>query len=179
MRVSRACLAPLPRKIADMAATDQAGIDKTNALRMLDASGIPYRTHAYDSDITDGQTVARLVGKSAEETFKTLVTVGASGRHLVFMVPVNGTLSLKKAAKAAGEKSVTMLMQKELFPLTGYVHGGCSPVGMKKPFPTVIDETAVLFDTICCSAGRRGLQAELSPTALADFIHAAFADLTE
>lgn len=154
-------------------------MEKTNALRLLDVRGVRYAVHEYDPALTDGQAVADAVGKPRDGTFKTLAAVGASGRHHVFVVPVNCSLDLKKAARAAGEKSVAMLPQRELFALTGYVHGGCSPVGMRKPFPTVIDETALLFDTICCSAGRRGLQMELSPAALADIIRAQFADVSE
>ena len=154
-------------------------MEKTNALRLLDARGVRYAVHEYDPALTDGQAVADAVGKPHDGTFKTLVAVGASGRHHVFVVPVNCSLDLKKAARAAGEKSVAMLPQRELFPLTGYVHGGCSPVGMRKPFPTVIDETALLFDTICCSAGRRGLQMELSPAVLCDLVQAKFADVSE
>ncbi len=154
-------------------------MEKTNALRLLDARDVPYAVHEYDPALTDGQAVADAVGKPRDETFKTLVSVGASGRHHVFVVPVNCSLDLKKAARAAEEKSVAMLPQKELFALTGYVHGGCSPVGMKKLFLTVIDETALLFDTICCSAGRRGLQMELSPGALGDLVQAKFADVSE
>ena len=153
--------------------------EKTNVMRMLDAMGEAYRTHYYDPALTDGQMVADAVGKPREETFKTLVTVGASGEHYVFVIPVNRTLSLKRAAGAAGEKSVTMIPQKELLPLTGYLHGGCSPMGMKKPFRTFIDETAVLFDTLCVSAGRKGAQVELNPEVLAGLTGAKFVDLTE
>lgn len=154
-------------------------MEKTNALRLLDARGVQYAVHEYDPALTDGQAVADAVGKPRDETFKTLVAVGASGRHHVFVVPVNCSLDLKKAARAVGEKSVAMLPQRELFPLTDYVHGGCSPVGMKKLFPTVIDETALLFDTICCSAGRRGLQMELSPGELGELVQARFVDVSE
>ena len=111
--------------------------------------------------------------------FKTLVTKGASGAYYVFDIPVAENLDLKKAAKAVGEKSIAMLPQKELLPLTGYVHGGCSPVGMKKPFPTWIDETALLTDAFFCSAGRLGAQIGIDPEALAGYIGAQFADLTE
>lgn len=154
-------------------------MEKTNALRLLDARNVRYAVHEYDPALTDGQAVADAVGKPRDETFKTLVAVGASGRPHVFAIPVNCSLDLKKAARAAVEKSVAMLPQKELFALTGYVHGGCSPVGMKKAFPTVIDETALLFDTICCSAGRRGLQMELSPGMLGELVQAKFADVSE
>ena len=146
-------------------------------MRLLDAAKIEYQTHEYNEEITDGKEVARLIGEDENSVFKTLVTVGASREHFVFVIPVNATLNLKKAAKAAGEKSVEMLKQKDLLPLTGYIHGGCSPIGMKKQFHTVIDETAQLFDTICVSAGKKGLQIELSPLALAKYVGAEFCDL--
>jgi len=153
--------------------------EKTNVMRLLDAAGISYTPHFYDPTLTDGQSVADTVGKPQDETFKTLVTRGASGGYHVFVIPVNCTLHLKKAARAAGEKSIAMIPQKELLPLTGYIHGGCSPIGMKKPFPTYLNDTAELFDTVCCSAGRVGVQIELSPTDLASYVGAAFFDLTE
>ena len=153
--------------------------DKTNALRFLDAQGVPYQTHSYDPDTTDGMHVASLLGQSADSVFKTLVTVGASRKNYVFVVPVNCTLHLKKAAAAVGEKSIAMIPQKDLLPLTGYIHGGCSPLGMKKLFPTRIHETAQLFDTICISAGRRGLQVEIAPDTLCALVQASYADLTE
>ena len=109
--------------------------------------------------------------------FKTLVTKGASGSYYVFDVPVAENLDLKKAAKAVGEKSIAMIHQKELLPLTGYVHGGCSPVGMKKQFPTVFHETVVLFDIICVSAGKIGAQVEVPPQALLDLLGATTADI--
>lgn len=154
-------------------------MEKTNVMRLLDAASIPYTAHEYDAEETDGQRVAHLVGKSYDETFKTLVTVAPGGLHYVFVVPVSSTLHLKKAAKAVHEKAVAMIPQKELLPFSGYVHGGCSPIGMKKPSHTVLDETAILFDTICVSAGKRGCQIELSPLLLADFIGAEFADIIE
>ena len=123
--------------------------------------------------------VAHLLNETPDRVFKTLVTVSASRHYYVFVVPVNATLHLKKAASAVGEKSIAMLPQKELLPLTGYIHGGCSPVGMKKLFPTFIHETAQLFDTIFVSAGRRGCQMELSPDTLCELIGAEYADLTE
>ena len=110
--------------------------------------------------------------------FKTLVTKGNTGAYYVFDIPVAENLDLKKAAKAVGEKSIAMLPQKELLPLTGYVHGGCSPVGMKKQFPTVFHETATLYDTICVSAGKVGAQVELAPQALLDLLGASAADIT-
>lgn len=153
--------------------------EKTNALRLLDAQGVAHQTHSYDPDAVDGEAVAALTGIEPDRVFKTLVTVGASRRYYVFDVPVNCTLSLKKAAHAVEEKNIAMLPQKDLLPLTGYIHGGCSPLGMKKLFPTCIDETAQLFDTICVSAGRRGLQVELQPDDLCAVIGAKYADLTE
>ncbi len=153
-------------------------MDKTNVMRILDSAKIDYSFAEYDNAVTDGQTVCELVGKSPDETFKTLVTVANTLEHLVFVIPVNTTLNLKKAAKSAGVKSVEMLKQKELFPLTGYVHGGCSPIGMKKQFRTFIDETAILFDAITFSAGRRGLQVTVNPNDLQKLIGATFSDLT-
>lgn len=153
--------------------------EKTNALRLLDAQGITHHVHTYDPDAADGGQVAQLLGQSPDQVFKTLVTVASSRKNYVFVVPVNCTLHLKKAAAAVGEKSIAMLPQKELLPLTGYIHGGCSPIGMKKPFPTVIHETAQLFDTICVSAGRRGCQVELNPDTLCQLVGAKYADLTQ
>lgn len=154
--------------------------EKTNVMRILEQHGISYTPHAYDHDdgAVDGVTVARILGQEPERVFKTLVVRGVSGGLYVFDIPVAEALDLKKAAKAVGEKSVAMLPQKELLPLTGYVHGGCSPIGMKKQYLTVIDETAQLFDTICVSAGKIGAQAELSPMALAELIGGTFADVT-
>ena len=133
--------------------------EKTNVMRTLEQKKIPYTAHSYDPEgPIDGVSVAQTLGQPPEQVFKTLVTKGASGAYYVFDIPVAENLDLKKAAKAVGEKSVAMLPQKELLPLTGYVHGGCSPVGMKKPFPTWIDETALLTDAFFCSAGRLGAQ---------------------
>ena len=126
----------------------------------------------------DGVTVARLLGQNPDAVFKTLVAKGASGGYYVFGIPVAATLDLKKAAKAVGEKSIAMLPARELLPLTGYVHGGCSPVGMKKAFPTVFDETAELLETICVSAGRVGYQVELSPAELLALVGGTTAGLT-
>lgn len=153
--------------------------EKTNVMRILTQDGIYFVPHYYDDSVDKGEEVAACVNKAADKVFKTLVTVSDKGGHFVFVIPVNCTLNLKKAAKAAGVKSVEMLKQKELLPLTGYVHGGCSPVGMKKFFPTFINETAILFDTICVSAGRRGAQVEISPDDLATYLAASYADLTD
>ncbi len=153
--------------------------EKTNVMRVLDQKDIPYTAHAYDPEAgLDGAGVARQLGQDPERVFKTLVARGASGGLYVFDIPVEANLDLKKAARAVGEKSVSMIRQKELLPLTGYIHGGCSPVGMRKPYPTVFDETAELFDTICVSAGKIGFQVELSPAALMELAGASTADLT-
>jgi len=153
--------------------------DKTNVMRLFDQAGIPYTAHYYDPEQTVGTEVAALLGLPRECVFKTLVTVGADGGHYVFVIPVAESLELKKAAKAAGVKSIVMLKQKDLLPLTGYVHGGCSPVGMKKPFPTWIDETALLTDAFYCSAGRLGAQVGVNAEKLCAYIGGSFADLTE
>lgn len=153
--------------------------EKTNVMRTLDQKDIPYTAHAYDPEAgLDGVSVARQLGRDPESVFKTLVARGASGGLYVFDIPVEANLDLKKAARAVGEKSIAMIHQKELLPLTGYVHGGCSPVGMKKQYPTVFDETAELFDTICVSAGKIGFQVELAPAALMELVGASTADLT-
>ena len=136
---------------------------KTNAMRILEREGVPHTVHIYDPDLgIDGVSVARQLGQDPQAVFKTLVTQGKSGEHFVFMIPVAQELDLKKAAKACGEKSVAMIKSRDLLPTTGYVHGGCSPIGMKKPFPTYCDETCVLFDTIIFSGGRIGTQIEMS-----------------
>ena len=142
--------------------TSALSSEKTNVMRVLDAKSIPYTAHSYKADPTlSGEDVAALLSEDPDSVFKTLVTRGKSGKHYVFVIPVKEELELRKAAKAVGEKSVEMIRQKELLPLTGYVHGGCSPVGMKKPFPTVLQETAILYDRICVSAGKLGCQIEL------------------
>ncbi len=153
--------------------------EKTNVMRILDQKKIPYAPHAYPvgDAAPDGVTVARLLGQDPAAVFKTLVAKGASGGYYVFDIPVEATLDLKKAAKAVGEKSIAMLPARELLPLTGYVHGGCSPVGMKKRFPTVFDETAELFDTICVSAGKVGFQVEADPADLISLVGGTTADL--
>ena len=153
--------------------------DKTNVMRILDQHGIPYRAHTYPAGgPIDGVSVAAMLGQDPQQVFKTLVTRSAGGNYYVFDIPVAENLDLKKAAKAVGEKSIAMLPQKELLGLTGYVHGGCSPVGMKKQFPTVFHETAELFDTICVSAGRVGAQVELASGALMALLGASSADIT-
>lgn len=153
--------------------------EKTNAMRQLDRKKAAYTVHSYDGGALSGTEVAAALGKDPERCFKTLVTVGKTGGHYVFMIPVAAELDLRKAASAAGEKSVAMLPQKELLPLTGYIHGGCSPIGMKKQFPTFIDETAQLYDEIGVSAGCRGCQVLLDPMQLTDYVNATLCDLTE
>ena len=154
---------------------------KTNVLRHLDALKIPYETREYtvDDDNFDGKLVAEKVDLPAEMIYKTLVLVGDTLPHLVCVIPVELELDLKAVARAAGCKSVHMLPQKDLLPLTGYLRGGCSPIGMKKPFPTYIDETAQLYDEIGVSAGCRGCQVLLDPMRLADYVNATLCDLTE
>ena len=152
--------------------------EKTNVMRILDQKKIPYTAHTYPADgPIDGVSVAGYLGQDVEQVFKTLVTKGASGAYYVFDIPVAENLDLKKAAKAVGEKSVAMLPQKELLPLTGYVHGGCSPVGMKKQFPTVFHKTALGYDTVCVSAGKIGAQVECDPNALIALLRAKTADV--
>ncbi|MBD9225291.1 MAG: Cys-tRNA(Pro) deacylase [Clostridiales bacterium] len=152
--------------------------EKTNVMRTLEQKKIPYTAHSYDPDgPIDGVSVAQTLGQPAERVFKTLVTKAASGAYYVFDIPVAENLDLKKAAKAVGEKSIAMLPQKELLGLTGYVHGGCSPVGMKKQFPTVFHKTALGYDTVCVSAGKIGAQVECDPKALIDLLRAKTADI--
>lgn len=154
---------------------------KTNAQREVEAAGLAASYHGIDVEdgfSFTGTQLAEILGEDPDRVFKTLVTQGKSGEHYVFMIPVACELDLKKAATVVGEKSVAMIKAKELLPLTGYVHGGCSPLGMKKAFPTAIDETAALYDTICFSAGRVGHQIEMSPNDLAKLIDLTFADLT-
>ena len=152
--------------------------EKTNVMRLLDQKNIAYTAHTYPEDgPVDGVSVANYLGQDPEQVFKTLVTRGASGGYYVFDIPVAENLDLKKAARAVGEKSIAMITQKELLPLTGYIHGGCSPVGMKKQFPTVFHETAELFDTICVSAGKIGYQVEVSPAELIALLGADTADV--
>ncbi len=155
--------------------------DKTNVMRILEQKKVAYFPHYYahqEGVAVDGAGVARLTGRDPAQVFKTLVTVGASKEHYVFVIPVESELELKKAAKAVGEKSVAMLPLKELTPLTGYVRGGCSPVGMKKRFTTVFHESALDWDTVLVSAGKIGAQVEVSPKALAELVGGTFAQVT-
>ncbi len=154
-------------------------IEKTNVMRILDQQGVPYRSHDYGaSGAVSGAEVAAALGQDPDRVFKTLVTVGRSGQHYVFVIPVLRELELRKAAAAAGEKSIEMVKSKELLPLTGYIHGGCSPIGMKKRFPTFVEESAVLYDAILFSAGKIGWQVELSPEDLEKVVPFEYADLS-
>ncbi|SCY42920.1 Cys-tRNA(Pro) deacylase [Butyrivibrio sp. INlla14] len=152
--------------------------EKTNVMRVLDGKKIQYESHTYQQDATlTGEEIAGILGEDAKKVFKTLVTQGKSGAYYVFVVPVQAELDLKKAAKAAGEKAVSMIKQKELLPLTGYVHGGCSPIGMKKQFPTFVHETAAGFEKIFVSGGKVGYQIEVAPGDIVSLIRATFADI--
>lgn len=152
---------------------------RTNAMRLLEAAGIPYVHHSFPFvEVPSAPEVAALLKVPPEQVFKTLVTTnGHPGGIFVFVVQGNAELDLKKAAKAAGEKSLAMLKSRDLFPTVGYVHGGCSPLGLKRPFPVFIDEMAQLEDTIILSAGAVGHQVEVSPGALAALLNAPFAEL--
>ena len=152
---------------------------KTNALRILEAAGVAVSTCEYevDEEALDAVTVARKIGAEPETVFKTLVASGDRTGHLVFVIPGNFELDLKKCAAVSGNKKVEMIKVKELQPLTGYIRGGCSPVGMKKQFPTFIDETAQLCDTIYVSAGVRGMQVKIRPDDLLRVADATYADI--
>ncbi len=154
-------------------------MEKTNVMRLLDGRKLPYEAYEYNADnVPSGMEVARMLGQNPEHVFKTLVTVGASRKNYVFVIPVGEELSLKKAASTVHEKSIEMLKSKELLPLTGYIHGGCSPIGMKKLFPTVVDETVLLCETIIFSAGKVGYQVEMTPETLGQMIEYSIADVT-
>ena len=153
---------------------------KNNVLRILESKGAEHIHYCYDTEDgrIDAVSVAEKIGRAPEEVFKTLVTRSDGPRYYVFIVPGCCELDLKKAARAAGEKSIEMISSKELLPLTGYIHGGCSPFGMKKTFPTYVDETAQLYDTICVSAGKVGENLAISPDDLLRCVPAELADLT-
>ncbi len=152
--------------------------DKTNVMRVLDGKKISYESHSYEPDpVLTGEDIAKILGEEPEKVFKTLVTCGKSGTYYVFVVPVKEELDLKKAAKVSGEKSISMIKQKELLPLTGYVHGGCSPIGMKKQFRTFIHETALKYDRVFVSAGKVGFQIELAPLDLIGAVGCVTADI--
>ena len=152
---------------------------KTNAVRLLETAGIQFSLFEYD--VSDGEVsgvaVAAKMGQEPDRVFKTLVAEGRNTGLNVFVIPSSTELDLKKAANAAGDKNIEMIKARDLEPKTGYVHGGCSPIGMKKKFPTYIDETAEMYDTIVISGGRVGLQIELAPTDLARITGAEFCDI--
>lgn len=151
---------------------------KTNVMRILERQKIAYNYYCYEgTGAVSGIEVAAALGEDADRVFKTLVTVSRSRRYYVFMIPVAAELNLKKAAAAVGEKDVEMLKQKDLLPLTGYVHGGCSPIGMKKQFPTVVHNSAENYATIIYSAGKVGYQVETSLAGLRKVIGCATADI--
>ncbi len=153
--------------------------EKTNVMRILDKNKISYKSRFYENTgAVSGMEVAEVLGQDPSEVFKTLVTVGTSGNYYVFIVPVSRELNLKKAASFVGEKSVSMIKSKELLPLTGYIHGGCSPVGMKKLFRTVMDSSAKEKNTVMVSGGKIGCQIEISPADLAKVVPFDFSDIT-
>ena len=152
--------------------------EKTNVMRILEQHKLPYESHDYSATgAVSGMEVVEALGQEPERMFKTLVTQGASKTYYVFMVPVDGELDLKKAAKAVGEKSIAMIKSKELLPLTGYVHGGCSPIGMKKQFKTTIHQTAEDYETILFSGGKIGCQIEMSLNDLRKVVPVGTADI--
>lgn len=153
--------------------------EKTNVMRILDQKKVPYKHYCYaDTAAVSGVEVAAVLGQDPAQVFKTLVTESGKQGHYVFVIPVGEELDLKKAAKAVGEKSISMLKSKDLLPLTGYIHGGCSPIGMKKQFVTVIDQSAGVHETIIFSAGKIGYQVELSLSDLGKVIRFSLADVT-
>lgn len=154
--------------------------EKTNVMRLLEQKKIPYNSYNYlSTGAISGTQVAEALGEDPAMVFKTLVTVGKSKEHYVFVIPVEKELDLKKAAKSAGEKSIEMIKQKELLPLTGYVHGGCSPIGMKKQFPTIIDVSADACEKIIFSAGKIGYQVEIALDDLKKIVKFKLADVAE
>ena len=154
-------------------------MEKTNVMRLLDGQKLPYKAYEYPSEkALSGIEVAAILQQDPSQVFKTLVTVAASRKNYVFVIPVGEELSLKKAAQAVHEKSIEMLKSKDLLPLTGYIHGGCSPIGMKKPFHTVVDETVLLCDTMMFSAGKIGYQVEMKPEDLKKMVDYDIADVT-
>lgn len=155
-------------------------MDKTLVMKILDQKKINYKIHDYvNSNLVDAVSVANFLNENPSKVFKTLVTVGKSKNHYVFLVPSNKTLDLKKASKVVDEKNIELIHQKELLPLTGYIHGGCSPIGMKKTFPTVIDSSAASFDTIFISGGKIGYQIEINPNDLIPLIKGKLFDISK
>lgn len=155
-------------------------IEKTNAIRIIEQKKLNYQFHDYvGTSAISGEDVAKVLNQDPNHVFKTLVTIGKSNNHYVFLVPVNMELDLKKAAIAVNEKNIEMIKSKDLLPLTGYIHGGCSPIGMKKQFTTVIDESAILYDTIMFSGGKIGYQVEMSIDELSKVVKFKLADITK
>ena len=153
-------------------------MEKTNVMRILDQKKIAYTPRYYtNSDAISGMEVATVLNLDPNKVFKTLVTIGASKRNYVFVVPVNSELDLKKAASSVNEKSIEMIKSKDLLPLTGYIHGGCSPIGMKKPFRTVMNISALNYDTITFSAGKIGYQVEMNPNDLKKLINITYIEI--
>ena len=151
---------------------------KTNAMRILEKAKIPFEHIQYEcEEFVDAIHISDMLGQEYHTVFKTLVTVGKTGEHYVFAIPIDQELDLKKAAKSVGEKSISMIMVKELFPLTGYIRGGCTPIGMKKQFVTVIHHSALDLDQMILSGGRIGSQLKLSPLHLQEITKATFADI--
>ena len=152
---------------------------KTNAMRILEQKGIPFAVNLYEcGEFIDGVHIADMLNQPYEQSFKTLVAVGKSGGYFVFVLPIAEELDLKKAARSVGEKAVELIHVKEIFGLTGYIRGGCTPIGMKKQFPTVVDETAILFDQIIISGGRIGAQILIDPMNLEKAIGCKFEAIT-
>ena len=162
-------------------AAKEAKQEKTNVMRLLDAAEVAYTAHYYDGadGKIDGLSVAEKTGLAPEMVFKTLVTQGAGGDYYVFVLPVGEELDLKRAAKAAGEKNIVLIFSKDLLKRTGYIHGGCSPLGMKKRFPTFFHESAILQESIAVSAGKIGAQIEAAPDALLSLCQGEYADLSK
>ncbi len=155
-------------------------IEKTNAIRIIEQKKLNYQFHNYvGTSAISGEDVAKVLNQDPNHVFKTLVTIGKSNNHYVFLVPVNMELDLKKAAIAVNEKNIEMIKSKDLLPLTGYIHGGCSPIGMKKQFTTIIDESAILYDTIMFSGGKIGYQVEMSIDELSKVVEFKLADITK
>lgn len=154
--------------------------EKTNVMRILEQNRIPYKSYNYqNTEAISGIEVAAVLNQNANQVFKTLVTIGSSKNNYVFLVPVNKELNLKKAAKAVNEKSIDMIKSKELFALTGYIHGGCSPIGMKKQFKTIIDLSATNFNTIFFSGGKIGFQVEVALNELKSILKYELNDISE
>ena len=154
--------------------------EKTNVMRLLEQKKIDYKSYDYtETGVVSGVDVAKALGQNPDQVYKTLVTQGATKNYYVFLVPVEKELNLKAGAKAVGEKSIAMIKSKELLPLTGYIHGGCSPIGMKKQFKTVIDTSVTNFETIFFSAGKIGYQVEVAVKDIEKIVRYELGDITE